>query len=223
MASMHRSLVEPGARYFFDEYTFNPYLAQVEAGTRLVFANNGLMRHEVIAVDGSWGSGPLSPTQEAWITFDKPGQYAYVCKDHPWSHGRVEVVAVRTSAPRADEPTTADSSGNSLLGIDRQVRRGKERFDTSCSACHGIDLAGRATAPALLGPSFLLRWINATVAELTENIRTTMPQADPGSLDRQTYLDIVAYLLQANRLATGTSELEDDAEALRRMPIRAER
>jgi quinohemoprotein ethanol dehydrogenase len=85
------SALGPGKRYFIDEYAFNPYRARVKARTKVLFVNNGSIRHEVVAVDGSWGSGPLSPTQEAWITFDAPGQYTYICKDHPWAYGQIIV------------------------------------------------------------------------------------------------------------------------------------
>jgi hypothetical protein len=41
-----------------------------------------------------------------------------------------------------------------------------------------------------------------------------MPQASPGSLDRQGYLDIVAYLLNVNLIAPQKGALEDDPQTL---------
>ena len=45
-------------------------------------------------------------------------------------------------------------------------------------------------------------------------IRTTMPQGAPASLSVSGYVDIVAYLLQANEFPTGDAELPTDEDAL---------
>jgi alcohol dehydrogenase (cytochrome c) len=209
--SLHRSLIEPGRRYFIDEYTFSPYRARVKVGAGIVFVNNGIMRHEIVALDGSWGTGPLGPTQDAIVSFDKPGQYIYICKDHPWSYGQI-VVTTDASNLGAGIPGAIDVDENSFA---RQAFRGKERYDVSCSACHGEDLAGRNTASPLLGTAFKLRWRNLAVADLFDNIRTTMPQSTPGSLERQAYIDIVAYLLRSNGLSPGEKGLSDDWQALK--------
>ena len=58
-------------------------------------------------------------------------------------------------------------------------------------------------------------WENAAVGDLFEKIRTTMPQTNPGSLDTQTYLDIVAYLLRANGLGSAESKLANNPAALK--------
>lgn len=208
-----------GTRYFVDEYTFHPYRARVAVGTEVLFVNNGDIRHEIVATDGSWGTGPLSPTQEARVRFDKPGRYIYICKDHPWVYGQISVEATNTTAAgkRDSQPTAPiELHSNSP---DVQTRRGKEQFDRNCSTCHGVDLNGRATAPPLSGSTFMLHWQSAAVGDLFDRIRTTMPQAKPGSLDRQTYLDIVAYLLRANDAAAASGALEDDPYVLKKLTV----
>lgn len=218
--SLHRSLIQPGTRYFLDEFTFNPYRARVRAGTRVLFVNNGVLRHEIVAADNSWGTGPLSPTQEAWITFKTPGSYAYICKEHPWSHGQIVV------APADDLSATPEPRNHSAVAsdsIEAQIKRGRMQFQKNCSGCHGDDLAGRAAAPALQGTAFISRWGGATVADLLENIRTTMPQAAAGTLERQIYLDIVAYLLKANNLIPDMKRLSDDPEVLKNTKVRTAR
>jgi quinohemoprotein ethanol dehydrogenase len=211
--TLHRSLIEPGARYFIDEFTFNPYRARVHAGAKVLFVNNGILRHQIVALDGSWGTGPLSAAQEAWITFDRPGEYTYICKDHPWSYGQIVV----TSPPVAQDMQSSPQITPG--GFAEQVRRGKVQFRKNCSVCHGEDLGGRAAAPPLLGSAFTSRWTDAAVADLLDNVRTTMPQASPGSLERQTYIDIVAFLLEANQLAPADSELKDSEKSLKEMKI----
>jgi len=179
---------EPGKRYFTDEFSFNPYRARMASGTKMMFVNNGLIRHEVVALDGSWGTGPLSPTQQAWVRFDKPGQYAYICKEHPWSYGQIIVT------PSVEGADAASGSAD----FAEQAKRGREQYVASCGMCHGEDLGGHSAAAALTGDSFLLHWGAGTVGDLFDKIRTTMPQTKPGSLEQGAYLDLVAYILQAN-------------------------
>lgn len=210
--SLHHSLVEPGKRYFVDEFAFNPYRASVRVGAKVLLVNNGLMRHEIVARDGSWGTGPLHPTQQAWVSFEQPGEYSYICRDHPWSHGQIVVVA----GTRSQSQGKGDVRGTQDI---EQARRGQAQFNKACSVCHGEDLSGRNVAPALAGQAFRSRWDKSTVGDLFDRIWTTMPQSSPGSLDRQTYLDIVAYLLRANGVASGQSEVKDDTEALKNMKI----
>lgn len=204
--SLERSLIEPGMRYFIDEYTFSPYRARVTAGTKVLFVNNGNLPHEIVAFDGSWGTGPLSPTEEAWVSFDRPGEYVYICKEHPWSYGEIIVqpdVGSTTDGRGAKGPTDA---------LAERAIRGRDQFNRNCGSCHGEDLLGRAPAPALIGNAFLRRWENAEIGDLFDKIRTTMPQAKPGGLDRQTYLDIVAYLLSINNLTPPAASIEDARE-----------
>ena len=46
-----------------------------------------------------------------------------------------------------------------------------------------------------------------------------MPQASPGSLSPQAYLDVVAYLLQSNDFPSGKQELNDNPAVLKGMTI----
>ncbi|MFC4312970.1 PQQ-binding-like beta-propeller repeat protein [Steroidobacter flavus] len=210
--SLHRSLIEPGARYFIDEFTFSPSRARAKSGATLLFVNNGNMRHEVVSVDGSWGTGALAPTQEAWVKFDEPGSYTYICKDHPWSYGQIVITPAQSSGEGVSTAPPLRSDG----GLQRasQSTRGRQEYQQSCSACHGEDLGGRASAPSLVGQGFMSRWGASTARELYENIRTTMPQSSPGSLKRQAYLDIVAFLLDMNEVGEAGKELQDDPNVL---------
>ncbi len=215
--SLKRSLFGSGTRYFIDEYSFNPYRARVKVGAKVLFVNNGNLRHEFAATDGSWSTGPLNPAQEAWITFDTVARHTYICRDHPWSYGQIIVLDAPTDSHRTS--TTSPTPPTHRGEVTEQVNRGKEYFNKSCSVCHGEDLSGRAAAPALLGAAFTARWRNATVVDLFDNVRATMPQTSPGSLDRQTYIDIVSYLLRANDLSSGANPLTYDPEALRHIKI----
>jgi plastocyanin len=81
-----------GARFMNDEYAFSVYRARVKVGTRVLWVNNGRLKHTVMAEDGSWTTGPLAPLEAGAVTFDKPGEYTYVCRDHPWAKAQLIVV-----------------------------------------------------------------------------------------------------------------------------------
>lgn len=87
-----------------------------------------------------------------------------------------------------------------------QAARGKATFDSTCLRCHGADLGG-TTAPALKGDRFQSSWGGGLIDSLFAKIRDTMPPNFGNSLDDQTKLDIVAYILQTNGFPAGPTEL----------------
>jgi len=195
-----------GHRYYLDEYSFNPYRARIKTGIRIVWVNNGRLVHTITSLDGSWTTGPINPGAMGFATFDKPGKYTYICKEHPWSYGQIIVV---------DQMQSSQSG----FYTGEQAERGKAQFKESCSMCHGDDLSGRDRAPALTGDLFLANWAGHNVGDLFERIRTTMPQSNPNSLSTSTYLDVVAYLLQANNFPPGPSELKNEANMLKTLNL----
>ena len=88
-----------------------------------------------------------------------------------------------------------------------QAESGREAYTRSCAICHRTDLQGNFEAPPLAGTNFLNFWGDRTPRELVERIRGTMPPDRPGRLGDRTYLDLVAYLLQANGAPAGDQEL----------------
>ncbi len=90
-----------------------------------------------------------------------------------------------------------------------QASRGQQVFTSVCSACHGRN--------EFTGPIFTLTWRADPVGNLFEHISTAMPQDRPGSLSREQYADVLAYILQLNGLAGGDRELPPDAALLSRM------
>jgi S-disulfanyl-L-cysteine oxidoreductase SoxD len=103
-----------------------------------------------------------------------------------------------------------------------QAKRGHELYAKECASCHGSDLTGGESAPALAGPGFLSNWTTLTVGELFERTRISMPENDPGKLSRAQMADLIAYLLSANRFPAGKVELDKQAEVLKQIRIDAE-
>ena len=100
-AALARDAGLTGAHYMVDEYEFNPYRARVKAGAKVSWRNNGRLVHTIVALDGSWTTGPLKPLDIGTVTFDKPGTYTYICKEYPWVYGQI---IVEPSSPK-EEPT----------------------------------------------------------------------------------------------------------------------
>jgi hypothetical protein len=89
----------------------------------------------------------------------------------------------------------------------------------SCVSCHREDLRGDNTAPSLVGESFLFLWGDMSVGELSARIQKIMPPDRPGSLTPQTYVDIIAFILQKNAFPPGNAELGINPEALEQIRI----
>jgi len=104
-----------------------------------------------------------------------------------------------------------------------QAKRGQDVYAQQCASCHGSDLTGGESAPALAGSGFLSNWTTLTVGDLFERTRQSMPQNDPGKLSRAQVADVVAYMLSANRFPDGKSELDKQTEALKQIRIDAEK
>lgn len=103
-----------------------------------------------------------------------------------------------------------------------QAKRGQEVYAKECASCHGSDLTGGESAPALAGPGFVSNWTSLTVGDLFERTRVSMPENNPGKLSRAQIADVIAYLLSANRFPEGKAELDKQAEALKQIRIDAE-
>ena len=100
-----------------------------------------------------------------------------------------------------------------------QAERGAAAFKTSCSECHGADLAGDGFAPALAGSDFMGNWTDLSVGDLFERIRISMPPSGPGGVTPAQKADIVAHILNANKFPAGTGELEPKTETLKLIKI----
>jgi mono/diheme cytochrome c family protein len=108
------------------------------------------------------------------------------------------------------------------LYSDAQAVRGRDAYTKACAPCHMDDLGGHEYAGALAGYAFQMKWEDASVAEVFGRIRT-MPLGESGSLSTQEYLDILAYVLQANGYPSGRDELTIGIAAQRWPRIKIER
>ena len=101
-----------------------------------------------------------------------------------------------------------------------QADAGKDTYDNTCAVCHGDHMQGGA-GPALAGQDFLSvsQYQKITAKYFFKFMSTHMPLTDPGSLTKQQYLDILAYLLEMNGYRAGSHELTDKKEELEAIKI----
>lgn len=96
--------------------------------------------------------------------------------------------------------------------LPSQAARGEQVYNATCGMCHA--------GGALIGEQFVATWKDRRVYDLYALIRSTMPLDNPGGLKDGEYLDVVAYLLKANKhVSPGLDSLKADTAALRKTKI----
>jgi cytochrome c len=100
-----------------------------------------------------------------------------------------------------------------------QQARGKALYVDKCSMCHQESLKGTTETPPLTGDMFWMNWETYSANNLVEQVRSTMPEDNPGALMRQEYVDIIAYVLKVNEVPM-TGDLPSDADALKKITIK---
>src|SRR6201989_2736170 len=93
-----------------------------------------------------------------------------------------------------------------------QVSSGRAAFQTNCASCHAANLSG-AEGPELAGSNFLTQWGDRTTGALSNFMQSTMP---PGgaALPGDTYVNIAAFILDANSARPGDRALVADSNVV---------
>jgi plastocyanin len=76
-----------------ERWGYAPATRTIAPGTWVTWSNAGQESHTVTAVDGSFDSGNLDPSDGFSWYFDQPGSFEYTCSLHPWMVGRIVVAA----------------------------------------------------------------------------------------------------------------------------------
>jgi cytochrome c len=128
---------------------------------------------------------------------------------------RIGVLAIAAAVLAAFAQNTKQSVWDGVY-TDTQATRGERTYGRSCEQCHGPDLAGDPVMeiPALSSESFMTSWNGKSVKELFETVKRSMPKDKTGSLGTGAYIDVVAFLLQANKFPSGSRELPRAEEQL---------
>src|SRR5262245_42569837 len=81
---------------------------------------------------------------------------------------------------------SAQGAGGAAAG-DQQAR-GKQLYVDKCASCHQENMKGTSETPPLAGDPFWANWETYNANNLLEQVRTTMPEDNPGGLQRQEYV-----------------------------------
>ena len=112
-------------------------------------------------------------------------------------------------APGMAVPAAAQAPGGVYTAA--QAESGRAIYERECAACHQTSLQGSFEAPQLAGESFLRFWGDLSPGDLFDRISDSMPPEEAGSLTDEAYVDVVAYLLQANGAPAGGTALTEAA------------
>jgi cytochrome c len=101
-----------------------------------------------------------------------------------------------------------------------QAKRGEIDSGEECARCHSASLlGGENNAPPLVGDAFQSRWKERTLGDLFRKISTTMPTDSPGRLSKSEYIDILAFILNANQYPSGQTDLRPDIDSLQQIKM----
>ena len=111
----------------------------------------------------------------------------------------------------AQAPTATSAIWSGVYSAG-QAKRGLLEYGRSCEHCHGSNLTGNPTdeVPSLVADGFMFHFKGRTVQDLYARLSKSMPSDAPGSLGAGAYLDLVAYLLEANGYPAGPQDLNRD-------------
>jgi mono/diheme cytochrome c family protein len=129
--------------------------------------------------------------------------------------GVVAVLAVSGVVSGFSRTLSAAQSISAWSGVytTAQADAGEKVYFARCATCHGDDLNGREQSPALAGSQFLDSWNGRDLRRLLDRIQT-MPPADPKPLTPAEGLDVMAFLLRAAEMPSGSVPLPTDRARL---------
>jgi hypothetical protein len=111
----------------------------------------------------------------------------------------------------AEESMDEETVGPSSFYTAAQAERGDDSFRETCLSCH--------SSSEFRGRSFQRDWRGSSMGYLYEEIVYYMPEDNPGGLATDTYLDIMAYILDLNGFPAGDSELVSDIDAMKEIVL----
>ena len=151
--------------------------------------------------------------------------FVLVCSAAPYAAAQIKgMPGLDASKPigQSDKPKAEASSGD--LGpptfTEAQAERGRRSYLDHCSDCHGGELNnGEFGGAPLKGTYFQDHWGTLTVDALYGFIDSAMPPNRPGSLNPQTYTDIITFLLSKNGYRPTGTEMPADTDRMAKMTL----
>jgi cytochrome c5 len=114
-----------------------------------------------------------------------------------WARG----VAQSKTAPAPKPKTTL-----SAVYTAAQAAKGAETYYLLCVSCH--------PKGTYAGPEFKTNWNSRPLSDLFDWVLNKMPKNDPGSLTPDESVQVIAYILQQNKMPAGTIALPANEKTL---------
>ena len=98
-------------------------------------------------------------------------------------------------------PASASDEMSTQQGVytAEQAERGEQLFNEACMVCHQPE--------EFTDAGYMEGWSGQKASDMLDLIRSTMPEDNPGRLNRQEYADIMAYMFSINGLPSGDVEM----------------
>lgn len=95
-----------------------------------------------------------------------------------------------------------------------QAVAGRRAFLENCTSCHGVTMGGGGGggAPALTGVNFQEDWLNKSAGQLFRFASGNMPLNFAGMLPRETYVNLVSFILAVNGARPGPSAFTGNSD-----------
>ena len=106
------------------------------------------------------------------------------------------------------ERSSAQAARTTLNGVYTlaQAEKGEDVYYGSCVTCH--------PKGTYAGASFKSNWGGRPLSDLYDWVKTKMPKSDPGSLTPNQSVQVMAYILQQNKMPPGPTPLPTDRVVL---------
>ena len=127
---------------------------------------------------------------------------------------------VSSNQPAEESASKPTTGGVAPRFTSAQAAAGKTAYNANCAVCHGSTMTNGTFGTPLAGEYFRKAWFGRTVGGLYGKAAKTMPPAAAGSLSKDIYANIVAYVLEMNGFKAGDKALPTGADALDKMTIR---
>ncbi|MFN5582622.1 c-type cytochrome [Gemmatimonas sp.] len=114
--------------------------------------------------------------------------------------------ATRMTAQQPGGAGPVRAQDSTVVYTDSQATAGQAVWTKACAECH--------ETKDVTGADFRTKWAGQPLFTLYEQIRTTMPDGNPGALPREEYTAALAYILKLNGLVAGARPLGSDSLTL---------
>ncbi len=132
---------------------------------------------------------------------------------------QISSVTPANNGAQSNTVATRATAGNPPQFTAEQVAAGKSSYNDNCALCHGNTMTNGTFGPPLGGEYFQRTWQGQTVGAFY-NRALTMPPSSPNSLPKETYANIVAYILEHNGAKSSSAKLPASKDALDQMTIK---